>query len=62
MNRNDTFANMRIAGYHSDSAFTRSFTEPRISLRVADTGCRLYVKQKVADVPCHCHQCTCAKL
>ena len=62
MNRADTIAHMRIAGYHNDTkTHMRLFCEHRISKAVADDAYRTGMKQKLAGVKCHCHQCSGAK-
>ncbi|MFN3886119.1 MAG: hypothetical protein ACK4MG_04100 [Aquabacterium sp.] len=57
--RANVLAWMRIAGYHADMrTFLRLYTENRISKRVADEAYRAGMKQKLAGVPCMCHDCT----
>jgi len=59
MKRADALAHMRIAGYHNDQkTMMRLFCEHRISKPVADEAYRTGMKQKLAGVKCHCHECT----
>lgn len=60
--RADIIAHMRIAGYHADQkSWLRLFVDNRIGRAVADEAYRKGTAQKLAGVPCHCHQCSEAK-